>query len=73
MTKQDDTGGNINMYMPAGYRGKAERLINILTAMGCELKDKKGSNSTSALFRHLIDKELERLNYEKIVNFQETN
>lgn len=45
--------GNITLYVPRGYKSKAEYLAEKLN-----LKDARGNYSVSALFRYLIDQEL---------------
>lgn len=50
----------ISLYIQPEYRDKAARLIDRLNGQGVRLVDQKGNPSLSALFRYLIDQELNR-------------
>jgi len=52
--------GNLNMHMNKEARAQAERLLAELIEAGVSgLTDQRGNPSLSALFRHLVAKEIE--------------
>jgi len=49
------------IYMNETDKANVERLMNALDATGIDIRGPRGDLSMSALFRHLVARELERL------------
>lgn len=65
-------GKPLNLWLPEGYDEKINQLVLLLSERGVDLTDpNRGVPSKSALFRHLIDEQLEAVR-EEIVNSKQT-
>ena len=58
-------GKQLNLYMPKGYDERIEALLKRKLAEGIDLGDNRGNPSISKLIRHLIDKELAKVEVEE--------
>jgi hypothetical protein len=61
-SNSDDQGGKLNVYLPAGYIGRMNQLLDMLDEQGVDVRDKNRPEnlSKSKLIKYLVDEELKR-------------